>query len=177
MANGAGQYGALGPRVDEEHHIAGHHHGVERPAQVEMGVGQVGTLPWEPWCLLSRPVEHGRILIDAGHVESAAGQLDGHPTGATSRIEHRPHPEGGHKPGLAVDVMAGGRQCIEAPVIGVAPRTVTLEPRVVGLVVHEREAYVSARTWRSAGPEPKRETRNERPGVRTNTLGGLGLND
>ena len=77
----------LGPRWREQRDVPGHDHDVEDLTQIEGG--QVGADPRDRRAPAAGGREHRRIAVHPDDGNPAPGELDGHPPGAASGIEHR----------------------------------------------------------------------------------------
>ena len=90
-----------------------YHSGVEAavpPLPVhEMENRKVLERPFQVGCLAPGNVEHRRVDVDANGIESTTGELDCHPTGATTRVEDAPHAEGRYETGLTVHIHSVAR--------------------------------------------------------------------
>lgn len=117
----AGNHVPLGPSVGEERHVAGHHGDVEGDAEVEAGEVRLDEARPEPRVLAHRGIEklsgdgqHGGVTVDADDHHTSAGELERDPPGPAPGIEHRLGCQGGDEVRLAVHVLAGAGESVEA---------------------------------------------------------------
>ncbi len=107
-----------GGRIEERHHVAGAHDGVELVGHVgrsEVELGQVGGQPRGTWMVgLSRCDQLG-VEIDTDHLVSQRVQPATHPPGPTSGVEHArvPTDERVDESRLTVEVTPFGRHRTE----------------------------------------------------------------
>ena len=126
VAGHVGDDGCLGPRGDEDHHVARHHDDVELPPDVDRR--KISLDPLQRRCLQAGVVEHRRVEIDPDDVDAARRQLDRHPTRAAAGVHHGAGFEPAHEVGLAVDRLALGGERAPPRVVLVTLRELFARP-------------------------------------------------
>ena len=104
VAGHVGDDGRLGPRLDEDHHVARHDDDVER--RPTSTVARSASIHSSCRCLQAGVLDHRRVEVDADDVDAARRQLDRHPTRAAAGVEHGRRLEPADEVGLAVDRLA-----------------------------------------------------------------------
>jgi enoyl-CoA hydratase len=121
----------LGSRRREQEHVACHEDHVEAAPELQFGEVRLDEL--DPGAPASSGAQHRRVEVDPDDLEATPHKLEGHASGTTACVEHRPRAKRADEVGLAVDLDALRCEPVEACLV------------VVTVPAHSQPSWRSAR--------------------------------
>ena len=108
---------ALAAGCEEDHHVAGGHDHVERPAEID--AAEIGETPIHVRSFGARRREHAVVDVHSHDVDATAREFAADPSGAASGVEDRSGREPPDEVRFAMHVLARGLTALIRGVVGV----------------------------------------------------------